>query len=216
MRAPGARDDEPRPDAGSSPDAGPRGQILPLKRVTGAAHELTDEALVAGCSVGDGAALGALFDRHSQALYRFIARLGGVGNADLDDLVSATFLEACRSARAFRGGSTVRTWLFGIAVNVARHHVRGDQRRRAFLSAYQQAPAPAGGERPDEAAERRQLLRKVDAILGSLPDDLRVAFVMCDVEDVPCAEAARALGLRQGTVWKRLHRARAVLGEALR
>ncbi len=52
-------------------------------------------------------------------------------------------------------------------------------------------------------------------MLRGLPLPLRIAFVMCDIEEVPCAEAARALGLRQGTVWKRLHRARKILGSAL-
>src|SRR5262249_51934984 len=113
------------------------------------------------------------------------------------------------------GGSSVRTWLFGIAVNVARHHVRGDARRRAFLNTYRTQPTADAVDRPDDAAERQQLLRKVDVVLRGLPAELRVVFVMCDVEEVTCAEAARALGLRQGTVWKRLHRARKLLGGAL-
>jgi RNA polymerase sigma-70 factor, ECF subfamily len=196
-------------------DESRKGKLLPLQRVAGAPTEMTDEALLAGCAVGDSAALGALFDRHSRALYRFASRLAGVSESDLDDMVSATFLEACRSSKSFRGGSSVRTWLFGIAVNVARHHVRSDVRRRAFLNAYQQAPVVAVVDRPDDAAERHQLLDKLDGVLHSLPPELRVAFVMCDVEEIPCAEAARALGVRQGTVWKRLHRARKVLGGAL-
>jgi RNA polymerase sigma-70 factor (ECF subfamily) len=122
----------------------------------GTPHEMTDEALLAACATGDGAALGALFDRHSEALYRFASRFAGISEADLDDLVSVTFLEACRSAKGFRGGSSVRTWLFGIAVNVARHHVRGDARRRAFLSAYQEVPvADEPGGVAENAARRR-------------------------------------------------------------
>ncbi|HET6284514.1 MAG TPA: RNA polymerase sigma factor [Polyangia bacterium] len=197
----------------ASDESRPEGKVFPLRRLTGTAAELTDAALVAACAVGDGAALGALFDRHSRALYRFTSRLSGVSRVDLDDMVSATFLEACRSASAFRGDSSVLTWLFGIAVNVARHQARGDGRRRAFLDQYQQLPQQAASDRPDDAAERRQLIAKLDVILGSLPHDLRVAFVMCDIEEVPCAEAA--LGLRQGTVWKRLHRARKLLGDGL-
>jgi RNA polymerase sigma-70 factor (ECF subfamily) len=192
----------------------PRGKLLPLQRLAGTPHEMTDEALLAACATGDGAALGALFDRHSEALYRFASRFAGISEADLDDLVSVTFLEACRSAKGFRGGSSVRTWLFGIAVNVARHHVRGDARRRAFLSAYQEVPVADEPDRPDDTAERRQLLRRVDTVLRGLPGELRAVFVMCDVEEITCAEAARALGLRQGTVWKRLHRARKILGGA--
>jgi RNA polymerase sigma-70 factor (ECF subfamily) len=200
--------------ARQAPIAG--GKLLSLRRLGGRADQMTDAALVAACAVGDGAALGALFDRHSRAVYRFASRLAGVSSVDLDDLVSAAFLEACRSARAFRGVSSVRTWLFGIAANVVRHHVRHDRRRRALLDQYRQLPVAAAVERPDETAERRQLLLRLEAALHALPHDLRVAFVMCDVEDVACAEAARVLGLRQGTVWKRLQRARELLGSALR
>jgi RNA polymerase sigma-70 factor (ECF subfamily) len=198
-------------------DESRRGQVFPLRRVSGAVTEMTDGALIAACAVGDGAAMGALFDRHSRAVYRFASRLAGVSSVDLDDMVSATFLEACRSARTFRGGSSVRTWLFGIAVNVARHHVRADVRRQAFLRDYQQAPVAGNvGPRPDDAAEQHQLLVKLERCLRALPHELRVAFLMCDVEEIGCADAARALGLRQGTVWKRLHRARKLLGSALR
>jgi RNA polymerase sigma factor (sigma-70 family) len=199
----------------STRDESSRGKLLPLQRLAGAPGEMADEALLAACAVGDGAALGALFDRHSEALYRFAARLSGIYDGDLDDLVSVTFLEACRSAKAFRGGSSVRTWLFGIAVNVARHHVRGDARRRALLNNYRAQWTADAVDRPDDAAERKQLLDKVDVVLRGLPAELRVVFVLCDVEEITCAEAARTLGLRQGTVWKRLHRARKLLGGAL-
>ena len=193
------------------------GKVVLLRRLSGAAGELTDEALVAACAVNDGAALGALFDRYSRALYRFASRLLGTTNdVDVEDVVSATFLEACRSAHAYRGGSSVRTWLFGIAVNVVRHQVRGDLRRRIFLREYEQIPVANDVDRPDDAAARHQLLTKVEATLRALPDHLRVAFLMCDVEEISCSEAARALGLRQGTVWKRVRRAREILGETLR
>jgi RNA polymerase sigma-70 factor, ECF subfamily len=190
--------------------------IFPLRRVSGSASEMTDGALLAACAVGDGAALGALFDRHSRAVFLFASRLLGRASAELDDVVSATFLEACRSAGAFRGGSPVRTWLFGIAVNVVRHQIRGDSRRRAFLDEYERLPPPAPGDRPDDALERQQLFAKLEASLRGLPHELREVFVLCDVEEISCAEAGRALGLRQGTVWKRLHRAREILGSALR
>jgi RNA polymerase sigma-70 factor (ECF subfamily) len=191
------------------------GRLVPLQRLEGTPSEMSDEALLAACAVGDPAALGALFDRHQLAVSRFTSRLAGVHSADLDDLVSATFLEAARAARAFRGGSSVRTWIFGIAVNIARHHARGSARRRAFLAAYADVPPAAFAPRPDEMVERQQLIERLDRVLRGLPAELRVAFVMCDLEEVTCSEAARALGLRQGTVWKRLHRARKLLGSAL-
>jgi RNA polymerase sigma-70 factor (ECF subfamily) len=178
---------------------------LPLRRVSGEASELTDAALVAGCALDDSASLGALFDRYSRAVYRFVSRLAGSSPGELDDLVSTTFLEACRCARKFRGGSSVSTWLFGIAINVVRHHVRGDVRRRTFIAAYEHAPAAAGSLRPDDVAENRELITKLGQAVGRLPHHLREAFVLCELEEMPGPEAARTLGVPPGTLWRRIH-----------
>ena len=62
--------------------------------------------------------------------------------------------------------------------------------------------------RPDEQAERRELLARVAEALAALPHDLQVAFVLCDLEQVPGVEVARALGVPEGTIWRRLHVAR--------
>ena len=193
----------------------PSGQLLPLRRVSGQVFELTDAALVAGCAVDDSASLGALFDRHSRAVYRFIARLAGSSPGELDDLVSTTFLEACRCARKYRGSSSVSTWLFGIAINVVRHHVRGEIRRRTFIVAYEHAPVAARCPRPDDAAENRELIGKLGEAIAELPHDLREAFVLCELEEVPGPQAALALGVPPGTLWRRLHEARKFLRSAL-
>src|SRR5512134_846521 len=112
------------------------GDLVPLRRIAGAVHELSDEALVSAAGSGDSAALGALFDRFSGDLYRFVARIAGAYAADLDDLVQASFLEAYRGSARFTRRSSVKTWLFGIAVNVVRHHHRGEGRRVATLQRF--------------------------------------------------------------------------------
>ncbi len=191
-----------------------RGKLLPLRRSAGTPAELSDEALLAACGVGDGAALGELFDRYHEVVYRFLGRLAGAGDADLDDLVQATFVELRRSAGSFRGRSMMRTWLLGIAANVARHHVRGEVRRRSLVASAAELPQGAAA-RPDDSAEQRELLARVGEAVAELPHDLRVAFVMCDLEEVPGVEVARVLGLREGTLWRRLHDARKALRAAL-
>src|SRR5258708_32534723 len=109
-------------------------KVLPLRRVEGVLSEMSDEALVAACAVGEAAALGALFDRHRTSVYRFLSRVCASHRGDLDDLVQSTFVEVFRSAARFSGCGRVSTWVFGIAANVARHHVRGEARRRALLA----------------------------------------------------------------------------------
>lgn len=190
----------------------PAGQIVPIRRIRAASSELSDEALLAACGVGDTAALGALFDRHHEAVYRLISRLLRTDPAEIDDLVQQTFLEAWRSAKKYGGRGAVRSYLFGIAANAVRHHIRGAVRRRNALA---EVPAPLASGAPDDAAMRAQQVTRLAAALEHLPDDLRVVYVMCDLEEVPGVEAARALGLRAGTLWRRLHEARRALREAI-
>jgi RNA polymerase sigma-70 factor (ECF subfamily) len=193
------------------------GRLLPLRRLAprddaAVASEISDEALLAACGVGDTAALGVLFDRHSDAMYRLVSRLLTSESAEIDDLVQTTFLEAWRSAKRYGGRGSVRSFLFGIAANTVRHHVRSLARRRRALADW---PEPSAVGRPDVAAIRSQQVRRLAEALDELPHDLRVAYVLCDLEDVAGVEAARILGVRAGTLWRRLHDARRLLREAI-
>ncbi|MEJ7596472.1 MAG: RNA polymerase sigma factor [Kofleriaceae bacterium] len=180
-------------------------------RVEGVPSEMSDEALIAACGAGANAALGALYDRHAPAVRRFLARLSGTDDRDLDDLVQATFEVVVGAAKKFDHRSTGRTWLLGIANNTARHHVRTEVRRRRLV---EEATAGATrGESADprsEAAQHQRAARLQEAILA-LPLKLREAFVLVYLEGLPGAEVARMLDAREGTIWKRLHEARAKL-----
>jgi RNA polymerase sigma-70 factor (ECF subfamily) len=176
--------------------------------------EPSDEALVDACAAGDAAALGKLFDRHHETVYRFLTRLAGTDAASREDLVQNTFLEARCAAPRFAGRSSVKAWLLGIAANLVRHDVRGEIRRKRLMLTYAEVPRPPGTS-PHEAAERRELVERLSVALRELPHDLRVAFVLCDLEEVRGTEAARALGVREGTLGRRLHDARRALRLAL-
>ncbi len=192
-----------------------KGELIPLRRPVGKPEEMSDEALLAGGALGDPAALGALFDRHHRAVHRFLSRLLPGAPRDVEDLLQATFIEVRRSGARFDGRSAVLTWLIGVAANLARHHARGEARRRNMLAAVAIEPERPGPQRPDQAAERRELVALVAEAMAELPHDLRVAFVMCDVEGIAGVEVARALGVREGTLWRRLHDARVRLRRAL-
>jgi RNA polymerase sigma-70 factor (ECF subfamily) len=191
-----------------------KGRLLALRRADSSAESLSDEALLAACAVGDSRALGALYDRHEPLVRRFLARVSYADAADLADLVQTTFLEIHRSAGRFAARSAARTFILGIAANTARAFVRKEVRRRSFLDGYATRPA-AGGAGPFESLERRQMAARLDEELAKLPADLRLAFVLCDLEELPAAEAATILGVRAGTVWWRLHEARKALRAAL-
>jgi RNA polymerase sigma-70 factor, ECF subfamily len=191
------------------------GQVVPLRRPDErgvALSEISDEALLAACGVGEAAALGELFDRHHDAVYRLVSRLLYTEPSEIDDLVQTTFLVAWRAAARFAGRGSVKSLLFGIAANSVRRHVRSARRRRAALSAWQ---PPAGAAAPDDVALRSQQVHRLAAALDQLPHDLRVVYVLCELEDMPGVEAARVLEVRPGTLWRRLHEARRALRDAI-
>ena len=191
-----------------------RSGIIPFRRVAGTASEMSDEALVAACAVGENAALGALFDRHYDSVRRFLARMSGTDDRDLDDLVQVTFETVPRAAKSFDGRAAVKTWLFGVAKNVARHHIRSESRRRRISDAVAADPQADSVDANATVLQRERADRLHQAIL-SLPPKLREAFVLVYLEGVPGREVAEIVGAREGTIWKRLHQARARLRKAL-
>ena len=188
------------------------GKLLPFRRVDGRVGELSDRALVSAVAEGDQAALGALYDRFHRDVHRFLARLAR--GADIDDFVQMTFVEAHRSAPRFRGDSAVKTWLFGIGANLVRTHHRGEQRRRDAFEALGAMPVvrpPSAGEAITIEHQRRWLAAAIDRLTPAL----REAYVLCVVEELPGKEAARALGIREASLWRRLSDARDALRAAI-
>jgi RNA polymerase sigma-70 factor (ECF subfamily) len=173
-------------------------KLVPLRRISGDITEMSDEALLAACATGDAPALGALFDRFHVAVYRFAGRLPMTDDLARDDLVQGTFLEVRRAAHSVRGTSSVKTWILGVAANVARHMLRAERRRRVHQARYLER-ITAAPELLDAQIERRKLLARVAAALAELPRD----------------EVARVLDIPEGTLWRRLHTARKAMRAAI-
>ena len=155
--------------------------------------------------------LDALFREHRRALTAFVKRY--VRNEDdAEDVVQATFLEAFRCADRFEGGSKPSTWLFGIALNLARNHVRSrcsrpDTQDTADIDDLAETLAAPDAD-PAALVERRDMARKALAILSTLSPDLQETFnAVLDTGDT-YELAARHLGVPVGTVRSRLNRIR--------
>jgi RNA polymerase sigma-70 factor, ECF subfamily len=176
-------------------------RIVPLHR-QGSAAELGDDALMAACATGDAAARAALFERHVDAIHRFIARMWRGDDAVVDDLAQATIVAAYGAAGRFRAGGSARSWLYGIAANLVRDHARRESRRIRALSA-----VVTWSRDELDAVDRERLGRIPDAI-DALPHDLKAALVLVDLEGQSSREAAAALGVPEGTVWRRVFVAR--------
>lgn len=154
----------------------------------------------------------ALFTKHHSQLLRFVMRY--VRNPeDAEDVVQSTFLEALRCADRFSGLSKPSTWLFGIALNLARNQVR-----RTCSSLCDPIDEEALEQVIDQhridpmtIIEARQIAGKVGAILDRIGPEMRATFEKVLEGDTTYEEAARQLSIPVGTVRSRVSRVRAVV-----
>lgn len=165
-----------------------------------------------GLAAGDLDALARLYEQHHEAVRRFARRF--VGEETAEDLVHDTFLSLPRALGRWNGTGSLRTFLIGIALNHARHHVRAAARKRAAMQRFAAEP-PGPAQSPQDALDQRQLSELLLRAMDTLSFDHRSAFVLCDVEERPAAEVAELLGIPEATVRTRLFHARQKLRTAL-
>jgi RNA polymerase sigma factor (sigma-70 family) len=160
-----------------------------------------DAALVAAVRDGSELAFNTLVDRHQQAVRTFLRRV--VGNeSDADDMAQETFLIAWRQARSFRGESSVRSWLCGIAWRKAKAAQRAWVRRRTRDTEHHARGASDTG---NANMEDRLAVRRA---LAALPIEQRAAVTLCLVCGCSHTEAAAILGVPLGTVKSHVLRGR--------
>jgi RNA polymerase sigma factor (sigma-70 family) len=170
-------------------------------------------------SLGDGLDLsgpdprsvfGRLFDEHAGSLHGYLARR--VGDQAADDLVSETFLVALQRRHTYdpaRAG--VRPWLYGIATNLLRRHVRQEVRgwrARARVVGAEQLQAESHEARTTEQVAAQQQIRQLAGALAALEPGDRDVLLLTSWGHLSAAEVSQALGIPVGTVHSRLHRVR--------
>ena len=173
-----------------------------------AADEIPDAVLVARAQGGDEAAFAALFQRHFERVRRFAFGVA-LGSQAADDIAQETFIRAARQLGAMREPQAFVAWLYRIAANVAKNHLRSDLSHRRKLAAVVQESGADTGPAPDAAASRA-----FDA-LRALPADQRAAVVLVYLEECNHAEAARRLGCAESTVSWRIFLAKRTLRQHL-
>lgn len=173
--------------------------------------EPSDEQLMAALAAGELPALDALMLRWQRPLQSFLQR-HLQNEADALDLAQETFVRLYRHRAAYRPGSRFSTWMFQVALNLARDHARKATRRRT--DALEGLPAATTeslahpGTSPDTAARRDEEIAAVRAAIAALPEDLRAVLVLFEYEEKPHAEIAAILGLTTKAAESRLYRAR--------
>jgi RNA polymerase sigma-70 factor (ECF subfamily) len=165
----------------------------------------------------ESAALGEAYDAHHTHVRAFARRLLG-DDAAAEDLVQETFVSLPAAAARFRGDATLRTLLISMAVNHCRHHLRGAMRRRAAQVRMGSEPppsSPAWSRDPEATLRRAELAAALTRALDALPLEQRVAIVLCEVEERTTAEAARVVGVPEGTIRTRIFHGKRKLREWL-
>ena len=168
----------------------------------------------AGRSLGE--RIDAVYREHFPAVWRGLRRLG-VPERSLEDAAQDVFLIVHRRANDFEGRSSLRTWIYGIAVRVAKDYRRAEARhsQRVEHLAAELLHEPASASTPADEAERREANRLLHAALGALKEELRDVLVLVELEQLPVRDAAAALGLRVRTCQRRLRAAHQAFEGAL-
>ena len=181
-----------------------------------------EAALIQRCAAGDEAACADLVNEHQRMVVQLAINLLGDRDEALD-LSQEVFLRVFRTIHRFRGHSSLRTWIYRIAVNQARNRHRFWQRRhradQVSLDEHMAAHGDfsSGGEgRPDRVLAQKELAARLKRALNHLPFDQRTAIVLREIDGLSYEEIAYSLGVAVGTVKSRLTRARQALRLELR
>ena len=171
------------------------------------AEALTAPLVAADLTEGPATRLRSLFDGHYDFVWRSLRRLG-VADEAVDDAAQEVFLVAARKIAKIQGGNE-RSFLFGTALRIA-SDARRQQKKGAARSAGESALERIQDPRPnpEEQLEQTRARALLDQVLAELPMDLRVVFVLFELEGMSMAEMAVCLELPQGTVASRIRRAR--------
>lgn len=157
----------------------------------------------------------AIFDRHAVSIYRYLRRRVGAQLAE--DLTAETFTRALHARRQFDiTRASALPWLYGIAVNLIRMHVRSERRRQRAHRLLAQIPLqPATTSEIDDRMDARALGPALSAALKTLSGDQREVLLLHAWAGLSPAEIAEALSISGAIVRQRLHRARARAAEHL-
>jgi RNA polymerase sigma-70 factor, ECF subfamily len=161
-----------------------------------------------------GADWAAFYDANVAFVWRSLRRLG-VHPSNLDDAAQEVFLVAFQRNADFEGRSTLRTWLYGIAFNIAQRFARG-ARRSAAEPVVEEELADPSGLLQEEALARAQAVALLYTVLDQLDGERRAVFVLAELEQLSAPEIAEVTSSPLNTVYSRLRSARRDFDAALR
>jgi len=183
----------------------------------------SDLSLVRRVQRGDKGAFDALVLKYQHKLVKLVMRY--VRNpAEAEDIAQEAFIKAYRALPQFRGDSAFYTWLYRIAINTAKNAVVSRERspveydldRSNTDESYDMQGRMKDSETPEGLVLTDEIRSTVNAAIDALPEDLRTAIVLRELEGLSYEEIAAAMACPVGTVRSRIFRAREAIDRRLR
>jgi RNA polymerase sigma-70 factor (ECF subfamily) len=182
-----------------------------------------ESALIRDLRAGDGSAYEKLIDRFEQPVFNLVSRVMD-DPADAADVVQEVFLKIFRNIASFRRDSSLKTWIYRIAVNEARNHRRWFSRHRRKEVGLDAEPGetrgyqdwlPDPGRSPYETALNHETHELIEAALAKVNPRFRAALVLREIEGLSYEEISEILDISLGTVKSRILRGRDALRKHL-
>ena len=182
-----------------------------------------DQQLVERVQRGDKQAFGLLVAKYQRKLARLLSRLIR-DPAEVEDIAQETFIKAYRALPSFRGDSAFYTWLYRIGINTAKNFLVSQGRRAPTSTDFdsEEAETFEDGDQlrdintPERLMMTRQIGYTVNTAMEALPEELKTAIVLREIEGVSYEEIATIMDCPIGTVRSRIFRAREAISEKLK
>jgi RNA polymerase sigma-70 factor (ECF subfamily) len=182
-----------------------------------------DQALVEQAQRGDQKAFGMLVEKYQRKLGRLLSRMVR-DQAEVEDVVQESFIKAYRALPNFRGDSAFYTWLYRIGINTAKNYLVSMGRRPQIshdveiedAENFEDAEELRTAETPETEMMTKEIAKTVNETMMALPDELRTAITLRELEGLSYEEIATLMSCPIGTVRSRIFRARETIAAKLR
>ncbi|MBK8335557.1 MAG: RNA polymerase sigma factor RpoE [Sterolibacteriaceae bacterium] len=182
-----------------------------------------DQQLVERAQRGDKQAFGLLVSKYQRKLVRLLSRLIR-DSAEVEDVAQEAFIKAYRALPSFRGESAFYTWLYRIGINTAKNYLVSQGRRAPTTTEFDSEEAESfdDGEQlrdintPERMLQSKQIGETVNSAMDALPEELRTAIALREIEGLSYEEIAGIMDCPIGTVRSRIFRAREAIADKLR
>ncbi len=181
-----------------------------------------DQLLVERVQKGDKKAFDVLVGKYQHKIISLISRYVS-DHSEAQDVAQEAFIKAYRALKRFRGDSAFYTWIYRIAINTAKNHLVAQGRRppQSDVDAQDAEQYQVDTRLKDRGSPEHELLREeieqtIHSAISDLPDDLRVAITLREMEGMSYEEIATSMDCPIGTVRSRIFRAREAIDHRLR